>query len=426
MSARAGTGVVVAKLPNGEWSPPAAIGVGGLGGGFNAGAEMVDFLIVLNSSAAVRSFMSAGSIQLGGNLSLAVGPLGRTGEASAALNAEMELSAMYSYSVSRGLYGGVTIEGTVLIERNEVNQKAYGRAVKAMDILAGNVDPPQFALPLLMRIEEVAGTGGGLDDAWSLADSDDFSDLDVGEGGAGAYSSRYEPRRKPPVPRGGYRSSIQLGQDPMDDLDRQLQSSSLDGSRYKPMSPPSRPRNTIVKDGTLGVTFHSAPGASPRRLDSIGKGCGSRRFTSPTTEADPFSDQHAVKDTSPSRPSHRAPRLVVDEDDEEATYQPRSLAAPSAYEPRHRSPVRTQNRLVEADAPPSNTVHAIELVDPSLLDGDLVVAIHDFDAQQDSDLSFKKGDIIRVLHRTDNATDWWTGELVANYSDGPSLSGEYV
>ena len=58
MSARAGTGVVVAKLPSGEWSAPAAVGLGGLGGGFNAGAEMVDLLIVLNSRAAVRSFMT--------------------------------------------------------------------------------------------------------------------------------------------------------------------------------------------------------------------------------------------------------------------------------------------------------------------------------------------------------------------------------
>ena len=66
---------------------------GGLGGGFNAGAEMVDCLIVLNSRAAVRTFMSSGSLQLGGNLALAVGPLGRSGEASAALNAEMKMSA---------------------------------------------------------------------------------------------------------------------------------------------------------------------------------------------------------------------------------------------------------------------------------------------------------------------------------------------
>ena len=57
ISARAGSGVVVAKTEDGRWSAPAAIGIGGLGGGFNAGAEVTDFLIVLNSKSAVRSFM---------------------------------------------------------------------------------------------------------------------------------------------------------------------------------------------------------------------------------------------------------------------------------------------------------------------------------------------------------------------------------
>ena len=64
---------------------------------------MVDFLIVLNSRAAVRTFMSSGSLQLGGNMALAVGPLGRSGEASAAMNAEMKMSAMFSYSMSLSL-----------------------------------------------------------------------------------------------------------------------------------------------------------------------------------------------------------------------------------------------------------------------------------------------------------------------------------
>ncbi len=77
LSARAGSGVVVAKTDEGRWSAPAAIGIGGLGGGFNAGAEVTDFLIVLNSKSAVRSFMATGSLQLGGNLSVAVWTAGK-------------------------------------------------------------------------------------------------------------------------------------------------------------------------------------------------------------------------------------------------------------------------------------------------------------------------------------------------------------
>ncbi|EEB95852.1 hypothetical protein MPER_05115, partial [Moniliophthora perniciosa FA553] len=80
-SARAGSGIVIARLPDGSWSAPSAIGTAGLGFGGQLGAEMTDFLVVLNSRSALRSFMAAGSLTLGGNASIAVGPLGRNGEA---------------------------------------------------------------------------------------------------------------------------------------------------------------------------------------------------------------------------------------------------------------------------------------------------------------------------------------------------------
>ena len=235
MSARVGMGVVIAKLPNGEWSPPSSIGIGGLGGGFNAGAEMVDFLIVLNSRAAVRSFMTAGSLQLGGNLSLAVGPLGRTGEASAAMNSEMQLSAMFSYSVSRGLYGGVTIEGTVLIERKEANEKVYGGSVTPMQILSGSVEVPQFAVPLVSRIEEVTGSVPFNDDESSI--TEDLDSNENFEGNAYADSRRqayFEPRHSKSI--GTTYRTHDMPRAPMDDLDEQLQSNSLGGKSPSPVS----------------------------------------------------------------------------------------------------------------------------------------------------------------------------------------------
>ena len=96
LSARAGSGVVVARTDDDRWSAPAAIGIGGLGGGFNVGAEVTDFLIVLNSKSAVRSIMATGSIQLGGNLSVAVGPLGRSAQASGSVNTKGRVAAMFS------------------------------------------------------------------------------------------------------------------------------------------------------------------------------------------------------------------------------------------------------------------------------------------------------------------------------------------
>jgi lipid-binding SYLF domain-containing protein len=142
-SVRGGSGVVVAKTANG-WSGPSAIGTGGLGVGFQAGAEVSEFVIVLNTPAAVDAFAKGGNVTLGGNLTVAAGPVGRSAEGNVALQA-----AMYSYSRSQGLFAGISLEGTVVGTRDELNEAYYGQRVAARDILAGAVRPPARAQRLL-------------------------------------------------------------------------------------------------------------------------------------------------------------------------------------------------------------------------------------------------------------------------------------
>jgi SH3 domain-containing YSC84-like protein 1 len=142
-SVRGGTGVVVQRTANG-WSGPSAIGTGGLGVGFQAGAEITEFIIVLNTPAAVDAFAKQGNVTLGGNLSVAAGPVGRTAEAGVGLQ-----SAMYTYSRSQGLFAGVSLEGTGIATRDEVNAAYYGRPVTAEEILSGKVQPPAGARTLL-------------------------------------------------------------------------------------------------------------------------------------------------------------------------------------------------------------------------------------------------------------------------------------
>ncbi|CDO71202.1 hypothetical protein BN946_scf184845.g73 [Trametes cinnabarina] len=158
-SARAGSGIVIAKLEDGSWSAPSAIGTAGLGVGGQAGAEMTDFLVVLNSRA--KSFMSAGSLTLGGNLSIAVGPLGRNGEAIGSLNTSGKVAAMYSYSKTRGLFGGVSIEGSVIVERQDANAQAYRADVTVKQLLSGAIPPPEWASPLIKTLEACTGMPGG-------------------------------------------------------------------------------------------------------------------------------------------------------------------------------------------------------------------------------------------------------------------------
>ncbi|XP_015335515.1 SH3 domain-containing YSC84-like protein 1 isoform X4 [Marmota marmota marmota] len=77
VTARGGSGIVLARLPDGMWSAPSAIGIAGLGGGFEIGIEVSDLVIILNYDRAVEAFAKGGNLTLGGNCTVAVGPLGR-------------------------------------------------------------------------------------------------------------------------------------------------------------------------------------------------------------------------------------------------------------------------------------------------------------------------------------------------------------
>jgi len=139
ISGRGGTGVVVARTGKG-WSGPSAIGTGGAGFGFQIGAQVSEFVIVLNTDEAVRAFSRGGNVSLGGDVSVSAGPVGRTAEASVT-----PVAAVYTYSRSQGLFAGISLEGTVIATRDEVNAQYYGRAVTPTQILSGSVKPPAGA-----------------------------------------------------------------------------------------------------------------------------------------------------------------------------------------------------------------------------------------------------------------------------------------
>ena len=142
-SGRGGSGIVVARTDKG-WSGPSAIGAGGMGFGFQAGAQVSELVIVLNTPDAVVAFAKGGNVTLGGAMSLATGPVGRDLEGSMAVGA-----VMYTYSRSQGLYAGVSLEGTVVYTRDEANAEFYGKPVQAKEILSGSVAPPAGAEKLL-------------------------------------------------------------------------------------------------------------------------------------------------------------------------------------------------------------------------------------------------------------------------------------
>lgn len=153
-SGKAGSGIVIARLSDGSWSAPSCIATGGLGWGLQIGADITDFVVVLNSDDAVRAFSLGGNVTIGGNISAAAGPIGTGGSVQASL---AHPAPMFSYSKSKGLFAGLSLEGTVLIERSDTNCEFYGSRVPAKDILGGRVPPPEVASRLYDIIETAEG-----------------------------------------------------------------------------------------------------------------------------------------------------------------------------------------------------------------------------------------------------------------------------
>jgi len=131
--------VVVARTGHG-WSGPSFIGIGGAGWGAQIGAQMTDFIIVLNTNRAVRAFSRSDNIHLGADLSAAAGPVGRDVQAGV-----MPTAAVYTYSRSRGLFAGASLEGAIIFTQKDSNMKYYGRPVSSAEILSGEAVPPQGA-----------------------------------------------------------------------------------------------------------------------------------------------------------------------------------------------------------------------------------------------------------------------------------------
>jgi SH3 domain-containing YSC84-like protein 1 len=147
-SGRIGEGVVIARLPAGGWSGPSAIATGGGGFGFQIGGQVTEFIIILNTRAAVTAFARGGNVELGGALSVAAGPLGRVAEAGV-----LPLAAVYTYSRSQGFFAGASLEGTIFIAQSGKNAKYYQQAVTPDEILSGRAVPPPGARVLIAELE---------------------------------------------------------------------------------------------------------------------------------------------------------------------------------------------------------------------------------------------------------------------------------
>ncbi|KAF8318936.1 uncharacterized protein EI90DRAFT_3020903 [Cantharellus anzutake] len=152
LSAASGSGVVIARNPDGSWGSPSGILIHTIGFGFLAGADIYDVVLILRNSRAVKAFANP-KVSVGGELTVTAGPIG----AGAVVDTGIELSPVLSYIKSRGLYGGVQVDGNIVIERSDENARFYGRKIRARQILGGNIERPSDADILVATIESAEG-----------------------------------------------------------------------------------------------------------------------------------------------------------------------------------------------------------------------------------------------------------------------------
>ncbi|KZT08035.1 DUF500-domain-containing protein [Laetiporus sulphureus 93-53] len=445
-SARAGAGIVIAKLDDGTWSAPSAIGTAGVGVGGQAGAEMTDFLVVLNSRSAVRSFMSAGSLTLGGNMSIAVGPLGRNGEALGSLNTSGKVAAMYSYSKTRGLFGGVSIEGSVIVERQDANAQAYGYDVSVKALLSGAIPPPEWAQPLIRTLESCTGLPSNRPWVQEFrAQHDDYAFDSVesprqANGQTDLYSADAlytgGGSSRPPMRKSKSRNSS-FGFTPAS-WGKRKGSGSYFADEFH--DPGRAPMPSDISDGPYSSSSRSTP--TGRAWEDT----PSPRFTRALNPTTGYFDTKFDSDFATDEQLRRHPPLSMNrrrtgDYDDSRVGSPYSSAqhtmtgsdvtsnrrAYSAYAPpADEDPFQTHNDVEDFDYGGSARTHRMSVYNPPpkmtpklgltkpLNPSEGVaraIALFNFDAVQSGDLSFKKGQVITVTKRSDDTNTWWTGKL---------------
>jgi lipid-binding SYLF domain-containing protein len=144
-----GTGLVVSRIGVDQWSPPCAIGSTSASVGAMAGAQISDHVFLLMTDKAVDIMSSNdGSVQLGADIGIAVGPIGRSAEVDMGIGPKERVAPIYTYSQSKGFYAGISLDGKIVMTRHEVNEKFYGCPVLPRQLFGGAVPTPLAAQPL--------------------------------------------------------------------------------------------------------------------------------------------------------------------------------------------------------------------------------------------------------------------------------------
>jgi lipid-binding SYLF domain-containing protein len=151
-----GRGFVSCRRRSERWGPPAAVRIEGGSYGFQIGGSSTDvFMLIMNEKGMKR--LLSDKFTIGGEAAAAAGPVGR----NASANTDMLLRAeILSWSRSRGLFAGLSLEGATLRPDGDANRDLYGRDLSNQEIIEGDVRTPRAARPLIAALNQYSGPAG--------------------------------------------------------------------------------------------------------------------------------------------------------------------------------------------------------------------------------------------------------------------------
>ncbi|CAO0822313.1 SH3 domain-containing YSC84-like protein 1 [Desulfarculales bacterium] len=146
-----GTGVVMARRGDGSWGPPAFFTMGGVSFGLQLGAQAADVVLVIMKQRGLDGLLN-NKIKLGADVGVAVGPVGRRGEAS--ISGFSGYADAYSYSRTKGLFAGLSLEGGGIEYDAKTTGKFYGKNLEVREVLqGGQATPPVVAQTLMQAMD---------------------------------------------------------------------------------------------------------------------------------------------------------------------------------------------------------------------------------------------------------------------------------
>jgi lipid-binding SYLF domain-containing protein len=154
---RHGNGVLVVRDKlNSPWSNPTFVSLTGGSWGFQAGAQSSDIVLVFTTKTGIEG-IAGGKLTLGADASVATGPVGRQGSAATDMSFNAEI---YSYARTRGLFGGIALDGSVISIDRSANSALYGKSgVTATEIFSGQSPAaPATAQRFLERLAQATHT----------------------------------------------------------------------------------------------------------------------------------------------------------------------------------------------------------------------------------------------------------------------------